>query len=244
MSQEIQIAGRRISSTEIIPLLAGYQMLPQLCRRLILDDAIKEIELTAQEKENAIKQFYQKNHLNSPEQYTAFLQLYGMTPEQLEASATSELKIDKFKQLTFGSQVDSYFLSNKLRFDKVIYSLIRTQSMEIAQELFFRINGGEESFADCAKEYSLGPEAQTGGLIGPVELGTPNPMLAKILATAQPGKLMPPTKLGEWVVILRLEKLIPSQLDESMRHKILNSLFENWLQEEIKKTSLSLREEE
>ncbi len=125
----------------------------------------------------------------------------------------------------------------------MIYSLIRTQSMEIAQELFFRINGGEESFADCAKEYSLGPEAQTGGLIGPVELGTPNPMLAKMLATAQPGKLMPPTKLGEWVVILRLEKLIPAQLDETMRHKILNSLFENWLQDKIRKTSLLLQEE-
>ncbi len=92
MIKSIQIGDREIDSTEIITLLAGYQMLPQLCRHLILDEAIADVELATEQKQSAIQQFYQKHQLTSPEQHQAFLELYGMTQEQLETLATSEVK--------------------------------------------------------------------------------------------------------------------------------------------------------
>jgi hypothetical protein len=36
---------------------------------------------------------------------------------------------------------------------------------------------------------------------------------------------------------VRLEKLIPAQLDESMRQQLLNSLFEAWLNEQLNQLS-------
>jgi parvulin-like peptidyl-prolyl isomerase len=115
----------------------------------------------------------------------------------------------------------------------VIYSLIRTQEPGIAQELYFRIQEGEQSFADLAREYSQGSEAQTGGLIGPVELSVPHPVLAQMLRLSQPGQLCPPTRLGEWFLIVRLEKFIPAQLDASMRQRLLNECFNTWLSEQL-----------
>jgi parvulin-like peptidyl-prolyl isomerase len=106
---------------------------------------------------------------------------------------------------------------------------------EVAQELYFRIQAGEQSFAECARAYSTGPEAQTGGLLGPMELSQPHPTLATLLSTSQPGQLWPPIRLGEWLVIVRLEKLLPAQLDEPMRQQLLNAQFEAWVQEQIER---------
>lgn len=85
-----------------------------------------------------------------------------------------------------------------------------------------------------AQTYSQGTEAQTGGLVDPIELSTLHPVLVQKLITSQPGQLLPPGKLGDWVIILRPEKLIPARLDELMRQRLLNELFEQWLQEQIK----------
>ncbi len=73
-----------------------------------------------------------------------------------------------------------------------------------------------------------------------MDLNTPHPTLAKMLSVAQLGEVLPPVQLGEWVVILRLEKLIPAQLDDGMRQQIINHLFETWLVEEINKLQINL----
>lgn len=44
-------------------------------------------------------------------------------------------------------------------------------------------------------------------------------------------------QIGEWVVIVRLEKLIPAQLDEAMRQRLLNELFAQELQHQLDQLS-------
>ncbi|PSM47177.1 peptidylprolyl isomerase [Chroococcidiopsis sp. CCALA 051] len=237
MTQIFQVGNRIITALEITPLLTRYQMLPQLWRELIIDTAITPIELTLSQQDQALEQFNLKHQLTTPAERSAWGMRYGMTPEQLDALAIRELKIEFFKIATWEHRLESYFLTHKSKLDRVIYSLLRTDNAEIAQELYFRIKAGEQSFALLAREYSLGPEAQTGGLIGPVELSTPHPVLAKMLSISQPGQLYPPTRLGEWFVILRLEKLLPASLDESMRQQLLDSLFEAWIQEQLNQIS-------
>jgi hypothetical protein len=39
--------------------------------------------------------------------------------------------------------------------------------------------------------------------------------------------------LAEWFVIIRLEKFLPAQLDESMRRRMIEEMFENWLREQM-----------
>lgn len=233
MTKVLQVGNRIITAEELIQLLAGYQMLPQLLRELLIDQAIAPIECTPEEKASACQKFYEKNQLTSEPERQAWLAHYRMTPEQLEALATRGLRIEKFKRASWGKKLESYFLSRKSKLDKVIYSLIRTKEVGIAQELYFRIQDAEQSFAELARQYSQGPEAQTGGLVGPAEMSTPHPALAKMLSVSQPGQVWPPTRLGEWLVIVRLEKFIPAQLDEPMRRQLLNELYSAWLQEQL-----------
>ncbi|MDZ8264546.1 peptidylprolyl isomerase, partial [Nostoc sp. ChiQUE01b] len=198
------------------------------------------VAITIEEKAIVIEQFYQNNQLTTPEAQAKALKYYSMSLEQLEAVAMRELKIEKLKQATWGTKLESYFLQCKSQLDKVIYSLIRTSDAEVAQELYFRIKAGEQTFAECASVYSQGAEAQTQGMLGPVPMSQPHPAIAQKLTISQPGQLWPPMKLDEWFVIVRLEKLIPAQLDDAMRSTLLNHLFETWLAEEISKAQLTI----
>jgi hypothetical protein len=55
-----------------------------------------------------------------------------------------------------------------------------------------------------------------------------------MLSVSQPNQLWHPTRIEEWTVIVRLEKLIPAVLDEPMRQKLLDNLFQTWLSEQVK----------
>jgi parvulin-like peptidyl-prolyl isomerase len=229
----LQIGDRTIASEEILPLLAGYKMLPQFIEELLIDQAIAAVDASPEELETAKEQFYGQNQITEPEAQQEWLQRYGMTAVQLEALASREFKLEKYKQQTWGHKLESYFLTRKSKLDKVIYSLIRTQDVGIAQELYFRILEGEQGFGELARTYSKGPEAQTEGLIGPVELSVPHPTLGQLLASSQPGEINPPTRVGEWIVLVRLEKFIPAQMDDAMRRRLLNECFDTWLRSQI-----------
>ena len=124
-------------------------------------------------------------------------------------------------------------MERKKQLDRVIYSLICTKDPCIAQELYFRIKEGEQSFDELAREYSQGPESQTGGLIGPVEIGSIHPNLGTMLISSDAGQVQPPAVIGDLIVVVRLEKLLPAILDEAMQRRLIDEGFSKWLEENV-----------
>lgn len=232
MAQESQL-NSIIPTKEIPSLLSRYQLLPQLMRGIVIDRAIAPYFCTAVERQQAIEQFEKDYHINDPESRESWLKRSGMSEAQMAEVAVRSLLIEKFKQDTWGAKVESYFISRKAAFDQVIFSLLRTTDGLLAQEIYFRILEGEQTFAEMAQQYSKGAEANTAGVIGPVPLSQLNPTLAKILSICQPGQLWRPTRIENWFTIVRLEKLLPAQLDANMRQRLLNEMFETWLSEQI-----------
>ncbi|GAB4542828.1 MAG: hypothetical protein Tsb0014_35920 [Pleurocapsa sp.] len=234
MSVVLEIEDKVYTTEDIIPLLGQYQMLPKLAQEIVIDRAIADIECTEEEINLARNQFYQQNQFASEEQVATWLTRQGMTREQLDNLIMKRLRVEKYKETNWSDKVDSYFIKRKSQLDRVVYSLIRIDKPEVAQELYFRIQEGENTFRELAMEYSQGTEAQTGGLIGPVEINAPHPKIAQILSTSKPGQLIPPTRVGEWIVIIRLENYISAKLDEPMRQRMLDEMFREWLSQEMK----------
>lgn len=239
MAFSVQVGSQTIDGENVFLLLIRYQLLPQLLREVIIDQATVDVECSAEEQQMAFKRLCDRFQLTTPEAQMAWAKQQGLTPEDLQTIAIRPFKLEKFKASTFGKNLESYFLKRKGALDQVIYSLIRTQDIGIAQELYFRLQDDQASFADLARSHSQGPEAETGGMVGPVELETPHPTLAKMLSVSQPGQLWPPTKVGDWVIIVRLEKLIPAQLNEAVSQRLLNELFNQWLQDQLQSVQLS-----
>lgn len=240
MTAVIQIGQKTITAAELPHLLARYRLLPQLVRELVIEEAIAQIECSEAEAEQGKAQFYAQNQLTTPEARQAWASAHKMSVQDLDNLALRTLKVEKFKQDTWGSKVETYFLERKSKLDQVVYSLIRTRDADVATELYFRICDGEDSFAELARDYSEGPEAQTGGIVGPVSLSTPHERIAQMLANSQPQQLWPPVRLGQWHVIVRLEKQIPATLDEGMRARLVEELFRQWLEAQCAQQSVSI----
>jgi parvulin-like peptidyl-prolyl isomerase len=235
MVENVQFGSFTIPASDIGEMLVTYQMLPSLVREIAIDRGIAKITCSEAENTHAIQSFYERLQLKTKEQLQEWLNSQGITRKQLDKIAIRHYKIEKFKQETWNPKVESYFLTRKSQLDKVIYSLIRTKDIGIAQEIYFRLLEGEQNFEDLARRYSEGAEAQTGGLIGPVEISVPHPVIGQLLATNTPGHICPPIKLDQWFVIVRPDKYIPCQLDDSMRQKLVSEMFQMWLQEEVKR---------
>jgi glycosyltransferase involved in cell wall biosynthesis/parvulin-like peptidyl-prolyl isomerase len=229
----LQVGNRRVTAQELLPLLSQYQLLPKLWQESVIDEAIAAIACTPEEQEQCCQAFYAQQQLTTESARQTWLQQQGLTSTHLVNLATRKLRIEKFKQATWGGKLESYFLQYKQRLDQVVYSLIRVREASTAQELFFRLQADEQSFAELARQYSEGAEAQAGGLMGPVPLSTPHPKLAQLLMVSQVGQVSPPARIGEWWVIVRLEQTLPAQLDAPMRQRLLDELFAVWLKEQL-----------
>jgi hypothetical protein len=66
-----------------------------------------------------------------------------------------------------------------------------------------------------------------------VELQSIHPVMAKILSSVQPQQLVTPTPIGDWIVLIRLEKLMLAKFDNPMRQRLLNERFYIWLQSQM-----------
>ncbi|MBP0016310.1 MAG: peptidylprolyl isomerase [Cyanobacteria bacterium SBLK] len=231
-STALKIGDLNVSSDEIIPLLEKYQLLPKLVREIIIDRALVSVECSTEELTKAIERFYQQQKVKSPEQLQAWLQQKQSTIEQVQNAIARGIKLEKFKETMWGDRLESYFLERKLEFDKVLYSLLRTQDLGVAQELYFRILEGEAEFPRLAKEYSQGVEAKTGGIVGPISLSKIHPTLKEMFQRSKPGQLWSPQYIDNWFVVVRLEQFVPAKLDEEIRQKLLDERFNQWLQEQ------------
>ncbi len=159
MSVVLTVGDRQVGENELYPLLIQYQLLPQLGREILIDQAIANVEITPEEKQQALGLFYQQMQIANEEQREALLKQSGMTLEQLEHSVLRNSRLEKFKHKTWDDQLEGHFLNSKDKLDQVIYSLIRSQDAGIIQELYFRIQEGEGKFSALAKQYSEGPRS-------------------------------------------------------------------------------------
>lgn len=234
----IKIQDYTVSTQEIIPLLNSYRMLPQFLRELILDRAIADIKFSQAELESNQQAFRQQYGLDSAAKLEQWLQRMSLSQTQLDQQIIRKTKLDKFKQQQWGHQLESYFLDRKLALEKADFSLIRVQSEGIARELYHRLQEGENTFAELARRYSLGKEAQNDGLVEAVKLIDLHYLLAQMLHRSQPGQLQPPKQIEDNWVIVRLEKYLPARLDNAMRTKLLHELCDRWLDRQVAQIDL------
>lgn len=235
MAAVLKIGDSELDIRALLERLERYQLLPKLVQEVVIEQAIESVEC---DPDQAYQTFCQQRQLLTEQQQQAWQAQNKLTQEQVYDMALQAAKLAKFKENTWGNQTESYFLERKVKLDRVLYSLIRTKDPSLAQELYFRLNDDGESFTDLARNYSEGQEAQTGGLIGPVELSVPHPMIGRMLSVSQPGQLWSPTPIGEWYVITRLEKFVPAQFDDAMRQRLMDELFKTWLKETMQTTAV------
>lgn len=213
---------------ELIRQLRQYELLDPLVKAIAEDEFVMNYELDTGEaciSDRQAQEFLVKElNLTDGNQLDDWRQSHGLVEDDLFWSYAHRLhkKYCVINQLLKGSG-EALFLRYKDRLDRILYSLVRVESEDLAHALYFAIENNEIDFGDAAATHSAGPEAKTQGIIGPVDLTTPHPEIAARLRTASPRQLFPPFRADEWHVIIRLEYRFDSEYDEKTR-RFLGSL--------------------
>ena len=217
---------------ELLAELRRYNLLMPLLQRRIIEEAVGSEQPASEDLEKARAQFFQQNKLNDPETVQGFLKQHGWSEDDLDWQIAQPLRIQAHCRNHYRHKAEAHFLTRKNQLDRVVYSLLRSKDLFLAQELYLRIDAGEANFGDLAAQFAEGPERDTKGIIGPVAMTQAHPTLAETLRTAKPGVLMHPMRVGEWWVVIRLESYTPATFDDAMAERLSRELFDQWVVEE------------
>jgi len=219
-----------LADNQILDLVRRMEMRPKLLRRLLEEQitALVPVDKPWLEMERA-KLLGERNEHEwcADRDWTAHdLELHLWRPEALR----------RFAEQRFGPGVEDAFLKQANTADQVVYSLLRVNDPGLARELWIRLEEQEISFPEAAAQFGQGPEALHLGVIGPMALRDIHPEpLRDQLRRLQPGEINPPMRLGDWMVLLRLEKLIPAVFDQGTRQRLIQVQLDEFLQDRQKR---------
>ena len=229
----IELDELKVDFEKIPALLDRYNLLPGFLRRLLETKFTSKLKPKKEEQIEFFQGFLKEKKIEDKESLNQWLLDNGLDDKRLDTMLFEMLQVELFKKQKFGDKVNSVFFKQKESLDRVMYSVLRVKTSEQAYELHTQIEEMESSFSDLVSEYSIGTEKNFNGIIGPVELGRLDPALAERLKISKNGQLWLPFEFRKNWVILRLEKHLPSKLDDKMTARIINSMYDDWINKQV-----------
>lgn len=221
---------------DVLRQLHRHNLLAPLLRAELVARTVADEPVSSQERTEALTSWLGQQNLKDEEALTAHLQQQGLSRDDWEWQVLLPLRIRRYSGRKFGLKAEARFLARKNQLDQVVYCLLRLKDGALARELYLRISGGETSFADLAARYSEGSERLTNGVVGPVPLTQAHPALAEKLRTSRPGETVGPFLLGEWWIVVRVERRLPASFDAAMAEQMALEQFNEWLTTETTNT--------
>ena len=212
-----------LSDAEMLSLVRRMELGPKLLRRHLEEQIIALVPLEDSFIEESRSSLLKDCSLEE------FLGEKGWTPADFELHLRRSEALRRFAHQRFAPGLEDRFLASKGSRDTVIYSMLRVKDYGLARELWIRLEEDETTFAEAARLFGQGPEADRQGVIGPMPIGAIQPVLLQdVLRGLKAGDLSSPIGVGEWQILLRLEKLTPARLDAQIREQMLQDSLINF----------------
>ena len=187
-----------------------------LQREGLIQEFLEEHDVTDQQ---SLDQWSKKNLIDSP--------------SQLVSHVRFQVKRKLIVNELLSENGETAYLRFKDRLDRVLYSVIRVSSEELAYHLYYSIDNGEISFSKAAEMHSEGVESRSAGIVGPVDLTTPHPEIAARLKRGQSGDLFEPFKADNWYIVLSLLYRFEASFDDITKRSLGQLLFSSKVSELI-----------
>ena len=228
-----------LSGNQII-YLHKKNVLRQLIRSELISSHLSNIFIEKALIEETKKIYIQKLGLNEESSFQNWLKNNALSDEDFEEISLSQIKIQKFCCENFDHKIEAHFLKRKENLDEVVYSLIRVQDFFKAREFYLRIKDNKADFGQIAANYSEGIEKKTRGIIGPYPIKNAHPLLAQQLRTHEVGKVISPFEIDGSFLVARVEYYERATLNDVMREKMREELFNIFIESEVEKKNQEL----
>ncbi|MBD1929924.1 peptidylprolyl isomerase [Trichocoleus sp. FACHB-90] len=192
------------------------------------------ITVSDEELQAAGDAFRLEHKLLGASETSTWLQKQRITVEDWSQGIRVALLTKKLKEHLFGDTVDAHYLSNRNDYKRVALSQILVGDLIEARKVTYAIREENASFCALALEHSKGKQSQeNGGFVGIRFLSALLPEIAQAISEAKEGEVIEPVQTRLGYHIIKIEKWFPTELSESVREEILESLFQVWLREPV-----------
>lgn len=206
-------------------------------KKIIAETAMKAgIEITTEELQQAADNMRLAHQLMKAEDTWAWLKKHHLSLDDFEEIAHTNLLSTKLADHLFADKIEPFFYDHQLDYIGAATYQVVLDDEDLALELFYALQEGEISFHQIARQYIQNPELRrAGGYQGIRQRRYFRPELAAAIFAANPPQILKPITTSNGVHLIMIEEIIKPELNEQMRLQIINELFSNWLQQEIKK---------
>lgn len=191
----------------------------------------RALTVSAEELQQAADSFRRTHHLTDAAAAKAWLAARHLTVCEWQRLLEAEVLTGKLRDAVTANQIEPYFAEHRLTFDAAILSRLVVPDEEVARELRLQIVEEGAYFYALARRYSMDAATRpAGGYVGAVGRAALIAVAEAAVFSAIAGEVVGPFKLPQGWTLLRVESLHPAALDDTIRAKISNRLFEEWLQ--------------
>ena len=217
----------------------------EIIDEVLIEQAVEREGITVSDEElqEAVDNFRQAAGLQRASDTHEWLKQSKMVVEDLENLLERETVTNKLREkIADDDAVERYFAEKQLSFDAAEISHIVVEQEGIAEELFSQIQEEESDFTTLARDYSIDIDSkETGGQMGIVNRKMLSPQMEAAVFGSDEGDVVGPIKTDMGYHIIRVEKILPGELNDQTKAVIEKVLFCNWLTEEYQKANIDLK---
>ena len=199
------------------------------------------IEVSDDELQQAADDFRLANDLNDAEATETWLAARHLSFEEWESALEDQAIAQKLRIALTEGHVEQYFAEQRLLFDSALLAHLVVREEDLARELRAQIVEDEADFHALAHRYSLDSGTKlAGGYSGQMTRADMDAAVEAAVFGAQHGAVLGPFKNDDGWELIKVESIQPAKLDDSMRAKIKSRLFEEWLDEQRRKSKIAI----
>ncbi len=216
-------------SIDFINTLRENDSLIHFMRNFIINNICEKTNLEIN-FDDLNKSFCLKNKIKDKDQFSKYLKVKGMLPEDHKRNLINSRKVLFFSKNKFSEKAKSDFIKNKDLLDLYTYEFIEFNESDYAHEIFFQFESKESTFDEFCQKYAKeSTKIKTYGIKGPMNLLRTNPLIMQKLLKTAVNEIIAPFKVENIWLLIILKKKSEAKFDELTESKMVLSLFDEWI---------------
>ncbi|NDJ19296.1 peptidylprolyl isomerase [Myxacorys almedinensis] len=241
----VNFAGISVAPDDVIYYLKKNLKLREAYRQILVCRAVYEaaqecgVSVSSDEIQADADRTRREHHLEKASDTLNWLNTQLMTAEDWEAGIRDRILADKLATTLFSKEVERFFIQHQLEFDRVLLYQIVVPYAQLAQELFYQIDEKEISFYEAAHLYDVQEKRRHQcGYEGWHYRWSLVPELSAAAFSGTLSQVVRPIQTDQGHHLLLVEEHIPAQLTDEIRQQIIQRLFAEWLNGELRQLML------
>jgi parvulin-like peptidyl-prolyl isomerase len=192
------------------------------------------LDVTTTELQQAADQIRLVNQLQRADETMAWLERHGLSVDEFEELAQTQILSTKLAVHLFDHQVERYFSENRLHYTQAILYEVLFENLDLALEMFYALQEGEITFFQVAYDHCADlSQRRLGGYRGPVRRQDLKPEISSAVFAAQPPQILKPIVTSQGVHLIKVEAIEQPELEAPLHGQILSELFLAWVEDQV-----------